>query len=103
MTKRKAGQRGTMNGKRKIMLVCIDPDVKDKLVQTINELSNFIVSAEADSFEATFDTLESQQFNLVIVDSSMRDRFCDGFVEKMRLRCPHLPVIAIPVKQFLNE
>lgn len=100
---RKADQQETMCSKGKVLLVCIASDVKSELVQNINELSNFIVSAEVDSFEATFDTLESQQFSLVIVDTSMRDRSYDGLVEKMRLRCPHLPVLAIPVKEFLNK
>jgi DNA-binding NarL/FixJ family response regulator len=100
---RKAYQQETMCSKGKVLLVCIAPDVKSKLVHNINELSNFIVSAEVDSFEATFDTFESQQFSLVIVDTSMRDRSYDGLVKKMRLRCPHLPVLAIPVKQFPNK
>jgi PleD family two-component response regulator len=86
-------------------ILVIDEHVtaREGLTRLINDEPGFIVAAEAESAEQALDTISKQQVDLVIVDVSLEDRGSIQLTEEIKSRCPHIPVLVLPVSNFLEK
>lgn len=89
--------------KMRVLVVNVRPAVRQHLVQLINEQSNFVVCAEAKDTNQALGALEKHQVDLAIVDISMERTNGMALTEKIKSQHPNLPVLAIPVREFLNQ
>lgn len=84
--------------KTRILVVTDDSIVRRELIKLINQERAFAVSAEAENAAQALDAVDEQKVDLVIVDNSLR-----RVTEKIKSRCPNLPVLAIPTSEFLKK
>lgn len=88
--------------KKRILVACVHSDVRQELIRVINGGSNFVVCGEAENANQALETIEKQQVDLAIVDTSPQNVTCAQVVEEIKLRHPNLPVLTIPMREFLN-
>ncbi len=89
--------------KTRILVVDEDPSVREGLTRLINDEPGFMVAAEAESTEQALDTISKQQVDLVIVDVSLEGTGGIQLTEEIKSRCPHIPVLVLPVSKFLEK
>lgn len=89
--------------KTRILVIDEQPSVREELAQLINDEPGFMVAAEAENAEQALDTINKQQVDLVIVDVSLEDAGGVQLTEEIKSRCPHVPVLVLPVSKFLEK
>ena len=89
--------------KTRILVVDDHTIVRQGLTQLINQEPDLVVCAEAENADQALETLEKQQVDLAIVDTSLEDATPVELVEKIKLPRPKLPVVTIPILEFLNQ
>ncbi|UCC22246.1 MAG: response regulator [Planctomycetota bacterium] len=92
-------------GPREARILIVDEhySVRQALTRLINEESGFTVAAEAENAEQALYTISTQQLDLVIVDRSLEINGRAGLAEKIKSNCPHVPVLVLPVSEFLEQ
>lgn len=88
--------------KARILIVDGHYSVRQGLTRLINEEPGFVVSAEAENAEQALDSISTREVDLVIVDRSLENNGRAGLSEKIKSNCPHVPVIVLPVSEFLE-
>lgn len=89
--------------KTKILVIDEEPSVRERLTRLINDEPGFTVAAEAGNAEQALDTISKQQVDLVIVDVSLESKTDMRLTEEIKSRCPHMPVLVLPVSNFLEK
>ncbi len=89
--------------KTRILVVDEHPAVREGLTRLINDEPGFMVAAEAESTEQALDTISKQQVDLVIADVSLEGTGGVQLTEEIKSRCPHIPVLVLPVSKFLEK
>lgn len=89
---------GKSENKTRILIVDDDSTVRRKLIQLVNREPGFRVSAEAENANQALDAVDKQKVDLAIVDNSL-----EQVTEKIKSRCPNMPVLAIPISEFLKK
>lgn len=102
MNRKKEEHENSKNEKR-ILVVAGHPAVRQQLTQLISQESNFRVCAEAENAAQALSAIETQQVDLAIVDTFVKDATLVELVEKIKLRRPNLPVMTIPILEFLDQ
>jgi PleD family two-component response regulator len=87
----------------RILVVDEDATVRQDLMRLINEEPGFTVAAEAENVKQALDTISTQQVDLVIADVSLEDTGSVQLTEEIKSRCPHVPVLVLPVSKFLEK
>jgi PleD family two-component response regulator len=87
----------------RILVIDEHATAREGLTQLINDEPGFMVAAEAENAEQALDTISKQQVDLVIVDVSLEDRGSIQLTEEIKKRCPHIPVLVLPVSNFLEK
>jgi len=91
----KKGQHTTSENKTRILVADGRPAVRQGLIRLINQKADLSVCVEAGSPKEALDAIEKQQVDLAIVDISMGGASSAQLAEKIRLRCPELPVLIL--------
>jgi len=89
--------------KTRILVVDEDAAVRQGLTRLINDEPGFMVAAEAETAEQALDTVSKQQVDLVIADVSLEGTGGFQLAEEIKSRCPHVPVLVLPVSEFLEQ
>ncbi|MHC4912591.1 MAG: response regulator [Planctomycetota bacterium] len=87
----------------RILVIDEHATVREGLTQLINDEPGFMVAAEAENAEQALDTISKQQVDLVIVDVSLESTTGTPLTEEIKSRCPHIPVLVLPVSNFLEK
>ena len=84
-------------GENKTRILIIDGQhaVCQGLTQLINQESNLGVCVEAKSANQTLDIIEKQHPNFAIVDVSPGSKTSVQLAERIRLRCPNMPILML--------
>ncbi len=84
-------------GENKVRILIVDdhPIVRQGLTQLINQEPDLVVCAEVENAAQALDVIEKQQIDLAIVDISMEGTTGIQLTEKLKLRCPNLPVLIL--------
>lgn len=92
------------NSARKTRILVLDNDasVRRELIQLINQEPGFRVSAEAENANQALDAVDKQQVDLAIINVSMESTNGIKLTEKIKARCPNLPVLVLPTSEFLK-
>lgn len=98
----KKEQRNNREGKTKILIVNGNSVVRRGLIQLINQQSGFVVCAEAENDAQALEAIEKQRFDLAVVDISLEGTAGVQLVEKIKLRCPNLPVLTLSMREELH-
>lgn len=85
----------TSKNKTRILIVNGHPAVRQGLVQLINQEADLRVCVEAKSANQALDAVKKQQIDMAIVDISLEKTNSVHAAEKIRLRCPNLPVLIL--------
>lgn len=89
--------------KTRILVIDEHANVREGLTRLINNEPGFMVAAEAENAEQALDTLSEQQVDLVIADVSLESTAGVRLTEEIKKRCPHIPVLVLPVSNFLEK
>jgi PleD family two-component response regulator len=89
--------------KTRILVIDEHATVREGLTRLINDEPGFTVAAEAESAEQALDTISKQQVDLVIADVSLESTTGTRLTEEIKSRCPHIPVLVLPVSNFLEK
>lgn len=84
------------------MVLDNDASVRWELIQLINQEPGFRVSAEAENANQALDAVDKQQVDLAIINVSMESTNGIKLTEKIKARCPNLPVLVLPTSEFLK-
>ncbi len=76
-----------------ILIVNGHPAVRQGLTQLINQEADLGVCVEASSANQALEVVKKQQIDMAIVDISLEKTNSVHTAEKIRLRCPNLPVL----------
>ncbi len=92
------------NNKKKTKILIVDDHsiVRKGLTQLINEESDFVVCAEAENADQALGAVEENQIDLAVVDISMERTGGTLLTEKIKSRCPNLPVLTVSTTEFLK-
>ena len=93
------------NGENKKKILIVDDDLlaRQSLRKVIDQETSFIVCAETEDIPQALDAIDKQRFDLAIVDVSLQGTESVELIEKFQSRQPNLPVLTIPISEFLNE
>ncbi len=100
MNETKISHCNTKNG-FKILIASNRPVMFHKLVQLINHESDVIVCDEAENTAHVLDTIERQQFDLVIVDIPSNITCDSKIIENIKLREPNAAVLVLSMDDEL--
>ncbi|UCF43440.1 MAG: response regulator transcription factor [Planctomycetota bacterium] len=89
--------------KTRILVIDEHATVREGLTRLINDEPGFTVAAEAENAEQALDTISKQEVDLVIVDVSLESTTGTRLTEEIKSRCPHMPVLVLPVSNFLEK
>jgi PleD family two-component response regulator len=89
--------------KTRILVIDKHASVREGLTQLINDEPGFMVAAEAENAEQALDTISKQHVDLVIADVSLESTTGTRLTEEIKTRCPHIPVLVLPVSNFLEK
>jgi PleD family two-component response regulator len=90
-------------GKNRILVIDEHSSVREGLTRLINDEPGFMVAAEAENAEQALDTISKQQVDLVIADVSLESATGTRLTEDIKSRYPHIPVLVLPVSNFLEK
>jgi DNA-binding NarL/FixJ family response regulator len=90
MKQRKSGQFGT-----RILVVDDHPNMRQGLIQLINQEADLGVCLEAESTAQAWNVVDKQQVDMAIVDVSPGRAKDLELIEKMRLQCPSIPILIL--------
>lgn len=88
-------QYDTSENKTRILIVGDRSLVRQGLIQLINQKSDLEVCGEADNANQALEAIKKQGFDLIIVDISLNSVTGIQHTEKIRLRCPTLPILIV--------
>lgn len=91
----KKEQREVTGDKGRILVIDGHPAVRQELVQLINQGSSRAVGLEVENTGQLLDAFEKQRVDLVIVDVSLENTTGFRLVERIKLKCPNLPVLVL--------
>lgn len=89
--------------KTRILIVDEDSIKRRALVQLINQEPTFSVSAEVENAHQALTAVDKQQVDLAIIDVFMESKNGIQLTEKIKSRCPNLPVLVLPTAEFLED
>lgn len=89
--------------KTRILIVDGRPAVRQGLTRLINQESDFVVCAEAENADQALGAVEKNQIDLAVVDISMERTDGTLLTEKIKSRCPNLPVLTVSTAEFLKQ
>jgi DNA-binding NarL/FixJ family response regulator len=90
MKQRESGQFGT-----RILVVDDHPNMRQGLIQLINQEAELGVCLEAESTAQAWKVVYKQQVDMAIVDVSPGRAKAFELIEKMRLQCPSIPILIL--------
>jgi len=82
-------------GKTRILVVDDHAIVREGLTLLINQEPDLHVCAEAENAEEALDAIAKEQVDLAIVDISLEGTNGVELTEKIKSKCPHLPVLIL--------
>jgi len=93
-----------INSKMKTKILIVDDDsvAREALIKLINQENHFNVCAGAENTSQALNAIEEHQVDLAIVNTFLEDTGCAELTRKIKLRCPNLPILTIPTREFLD-
>lgn len=101
MDKKEKHRDGTK--KTRILIVDNNSAVRLGMIELINQERSFMVCAKAENSDQALEAIEKQQIDLVVVNISLEGMSSVQLTERIKARCPSLPVLVLPTSEFLKK
>lgn len=90
-------QQKACDSQARILIVDDHPDVRQVLARLIDHECHLGHCAEAENVNQALTAIEKQQLDFAIVDISPGSETSAKFAERIKLRCPNLPVLVLSI------
>jgi DNA-binding NarL/FixJ family response regulator len=90
-------QQKTCDSQARILIVDNHPEMRQVLARLIDRECHLGLCAEAENANQALTAIEKQQLDFAIVDISPGSETNAQFAERIKLRCPNLPVLILSI------